>query len=607
MDNGNASWGIAPSAEEMQASLYRHTIATTQAEKEELSAQLKKSRRESQKMEAGLKGEMDALKRAMEKTVLQDQRARQKSLALQEQVKQAYAGAEEAEKDYKTITDGMEKWQNDEVEVKTEWDDMVILRDMAREENEAAGMTDVKILADLDGRLASIEAKYEKHKAKRDKLAKENEELRQKLEDIASAQREVEKRNEAVRQQRLMAEDYAGPSMLNLRQMLGREDGRVPGSGSWEHETNWQGSSAGIKLPVGLGSSSQLGNHMMSSMGGMPDAYNGGRSRQGSLFNPRLPPTTTHPRAATMGSANTAVAAISTQGIPLGASSGISHLGNPTGFFPNGSGDAASLAASTSMGNRGFRASSGRDGPTISPMMANVTAAPFMPSNVLSMGSNPSPTLANTDHHTSLVPPQLQHRIYLPRGRSNVGGGSQQAGDESTMPAGGPAFPPLPSHNATSALLANRQGQTPSVPGPSLASIVTRAIIPGNMGSLAQAHQPHQSHQPSRQGSGESPLPSGIPSPPIQRPLSWQGLARTNSSDLSGWPNTGNTLSPASEEFPPLSPVQLNHPDQSSPGIRQNVSQAHLGSQSGSWGRQAQGQGPSRRSSLLVKEGSDSR
>jgi hypothetical protein len=616
-DNGNASWGIAPSAEEIKASHIRHSIALAGIERDELAAQLKKSRRESQKVEAGLRSEVEALKRAMEKSTLPDQRSRQKSLALQEQVKQAFAAAEGAEKESENISSGMEGWEQDEIKVQDEWRSMHSARDAAREEKEEILAEDKKAMNELDQKLAGLTARFEKHAAKRDKLAKENEGLRQQLEGIASARREVEKRNDAIRQQRMIVDDYGGPGVA--RPASG-------GGGAWDFETNnWSGSRVpSARLPLvsnpNLALLGQASAPILptSTAGNYPEPFGPSRSRQGSVFNPRNLPASGgggHGRSSTGPSPSSAAVALATQGIPRGATGGISHLGNPTGFFANQVVSAEGLGGNTnptsSLASRAIRREP--SGGSVSPMMANVTAAPFMPCSPLVPNPSVSSMIQDTnqDHHTSLVPPQLQHRIYLPRGRSSTSPGivNRALGEErpavvpataiSSLNPATPAFPPLPSQNqnsSTSPVLSSKSGNALAA-GPSLASIVTRAIIPNHSPLLSQSGSGQGT--PSRQGSGEKTITLALPlrtsSPALNsRPGSWQAPFEADPHGWSSHPNP-NTLSPATEEFPPLSPVQSGMG-----GNQGRVSPSmNLRAETGpSWARPSGSQGPSRRGSL---------
>jgi hypothetical protein len=523
-----------------------HLVAAANAEKEELAAQLKKSRRESQKAEAALRSELEALKRAMEKTALPDLRSRQKSLALQEQVKQAFHAAAEAEREYEEIQERLESWRQQEVQVKDEWARMQSARDEAIEQKTLVLDSGKKALAELDAQLAQLKTRVVKQSGKREKLQKENKELREKLESVASARREVEKRNETVRQQQMIVDDYSASGY----------GGR---GGYWDQDASsgWNTRSGGLGMRAAeatYGMTTTQDELAYNPAIGPSGAFS--RSRQGSVatFQPRastsggsafLPPSRPNSMTTT---ANSAAAALATQGIPRSATAGISHLGNPTGFFSSTS--AAPNTSSQPMTTRGVRASMSTN---VSPMMANITAAPFMPASTqFYPTATPSPPLSQHEHTTSLVPPQLQHRIYLPGNRGNrispSGGTSSAHLPTSISPAvpraeiatpdvahlAAPSFPPLPSQ-AHPGQPANAHGQK-APPGPSLASIVTRAIIPPNS-SLMHGNQLQKSPV-----AGSDENSSSLPPRNPGRPLSWRTDHETSATS-------------GGDDFPSLSPA----------------------------------------------------
>jgi chromosome segregation ATPase len=90
-----------------QAAQIRHMIAAAHAEKEHVQSQIKEARRASQRAEAALRLEIETVKKATEKAGSLDLRAKQKALALQEQVKQAWAGSEHAEKETTSVEGGL--------------------------------------------------------------------------------------------------------------------------------------------------------------------------------------------------------------------------------------------------------------------------------------------------------------------------------------------------------------------------------------------------------------------------------------------------------------------------------------------------------------------
>lgn len=525
----------------------------------------------------------------MEKSILPDQRSRQKSLALQEQVKQAFAGAEGAEKEHEVVAGGLTGWQEDELRLKDQWHSMQSARDAAREEKDEVVEADQKAVAELDAKLSSITAKFEKHKAKKERLEKENQELRQKLEEIDSARREVEKRNEAIA--RGLGPDWNSQQRPppNLHQQPQPQQ-----RGGWELENgHWPASRMSMRSSPNL--SGIAGNNGPVAPNFNPEVPFPSRSRQGSIFNNNAPRNTNSTTTSTPGTGtpptNTTAAAVAlaTQGIPRGATGGISHLGNPTGFFAQpsdlngpthgtssltpGIGGPGGSLPSRRIQSPVAPSTSGKED-SVSPMLANVMAAPFMPKSslthtttVATPESTSEMSTSPHEHLTSLVPPQLQHRIYLPRGRSGTSPNTAPRAlvddhrvglppPPSSSPSppnvignkyqgNPPAFPPLPSRDAVGRTHSPTPSASSSPPassaslqhtggGPSLASIVTRAIIPthspllGPTGAPLPPQHHHHSHHSrsraplSRQNSAERfnlDRPSSV-----SRSGSWQGL-----------------------------------------------------------------------------------
>ncbi|KAJ9122366.1 hypothetical protein QFC22_001788 [Naganishia vaughanmartiniae] len=545
----------------------RHLISTAAMEKDELAAQLKKTRRESQKAEAALKAEVEALKRAIEKTTLPDLRSRQKSLALQEQVKQAIHGAADAEHEFEEINGRLDGWREEEDKLKEEWQSMQSARNAALEQKDSAIDSERKARGELDTQLSAVKARVHKQSTKKDKLHKENDELRQKLENVAEARREVEKRNEVVRHQQMLVDDYSA-SGYGGRPVAGTAN---VGGEYWDPSADSGASgwnSRGMNVSGMRGSESYSIPPQEDLYFAPPGAFP--RSRQGSVapstFQPRgfvPPPLSSSSRPNSMASANSAAAALATQGIPRSATSGISHLGNPTGFFAPGS---TPLPPNQQVPARSIRASLSAN---VSPMMANVTAAPFMPASTQFTHSAavPSPPASQHEHTTSLVPPQLQHRIYLPGNRGNrtlassnntinphVGTSTsispaipraEVTPSETASGLSAPSFPPLPSQ-ANTGLIGPGQKAPPAF-SPSLATIVTRAIIPSNS-TLMHGNQlqksPGVGHDDnSSAAGGRNPIGT------TSRPLSWMNRAEQLDRAIS------RTTSPAPDDFPVLSPA----------------------------------------------------
>ncbi len=586
------------SPEDNEINNLRHLISNVALEKEDLIGQLKRSRRESQRTEATLRSEIEALKRAIDKTTQPDQRSRQKSLALQEQVKQAWNAATEAESQHDMILNGMGGLHGAEASLREDWGKARAERDHAVEERDEAIEEDRNVMNKLDGELQTLQNKLDKQRMKKAKIAKENDELRQKLEEVASAQREVEKRNDSIRQQRMMVGDYGYGRM-------------------WDYDGAWGGRYGGMTHDTNGLHTADLQNVMR----GRQVGGGGGGGGAGTYAGVRP----FYPSNATASTSSAAVAragsaAMATQGLPPRSGNALtSHLGNPIGFFP----PTSSLTSSRSLrvvSREGVPGSGGSANATpASPLMANVTAAPFMPSRQPpSMDSG----YGYDQQTTSLVPPQLQHRIYLPSTRSrlsptfdhSVAGGQRLPGEE----GGGetaPAFPPLPSQG--SAL--NSSKTMPS--GPSLASIVNRAIIPTGPLSVSSTSNSVVASLRSPTGSMllEPALTDGAAlrpavSPGVSRQPSWAATSHPKATPLFTDAMDGHIqpTSAGGEEFPPL-PLSPSSPwgPSASPSIgpsRQITATPPFGSgpnssnssSAGGWQRQG---GPSRRSSLQTAPG----
>ncbi|TEB23593.1 hypothetical protein FA13DRAFT_1797912 [Coprinellus micaceus] len=131
-----------------------HSLSLINAERESLAASLKSARKESQKADAALRSEMEALKRASEKHSAGEVRSRQKVLALQEAVKRAQAATKE---------DRIKKDKEAEyARVKQE-------SDKVRKARETSVEKDRKRQESMRSELQSLTNKLEKLTAKKDK------------------------------------------------------------------------------------------------------------------------------------------------------------------------------------------------------------------------------------------------------------------------------------------------------------------------------------------------------------------------------------------------------------------------------------------------------
>lgn len=411
-DNSTPSIRDTPPPEsqsDSQTTQMRSQLVTASTEKEHLSSQIKEARRSSQRAEAALRQEIDAVRKAVEKAGTLDLRAKQKALALQEQVKQAWAGSETAEKETQAVEQGMSEVEARMDAARAELEACKEDMKRAREREEDARERDRRSRQEEEKKLAEVASKVEKLKVKKEKKEGERAELERRIEELEKQREDVERR--------------------------GEEDARRRLGDHWEHEHKPHG-------------------HFR-------------------RFQPRFP------------------AAVRPTGSPTHA--------NFTPFRPP--------------------PKPGRTG-------TNASAAPFVPG------------MYDPSHHTALMPPSMQHRIYLPNNQhvrprptptfhpppSVIAEQAAQAhAKASPTTASPPAFPPLPG-------AATGKQNVPS--GPSLASIVTKAVL-----------------------SPTSTL-GGRPSPPIASPTS-----SSPTPPASSMPPMNHRVSfgpPPNQErpdFPPLSPT----------------------------------------------------
>lgn len=495
--NGNADALAAPvptnilSPVDTQAAQIRHLIASAHVEKDHLQAQIKEARRASQRAEAALRAEIESVKRAVDKAGSLDLRAKQKALALQEQVKQGWAGAEAAEKENINVDGGTGDLENRLEAMKVEVGAVRGEWQIAKGKEEDIREREKKARAEEEKKLTEIVGKVEKLRAKKEKKEVEKAELEKRLEHLTREKEEAEKRNEEEKAARRSSGYY------------------FPRWEEYGHEGHGRSLTAHPSL-------NNLAGHNQYAAG---PTYRPRGGAQG--YQPRYP------------SAG-AVRPSPSQPSPTHQSTffPIQHPVPPANTSPAFR-PAKPLAIS----------------PATNPRGVNVAAIPFHPST--SYGSS-----QGFEHTTSLMPPQLQHRIYLPNVRPRPAPNfhpppsvlAEQS--QATRRSSPPAFPPLPGQ-----VVLGQQGGKGTPIGPSLASIVTRAVLSPTSAMAAQNVPPSfggTRPSPPLAGlktSGSLPVPispttasssSGVISPPLPTHLG-QRIAFS--------PTQGRN-----DDFPPLSP-----------------------------------------------------
>jgi hypothetical protein len=492
---------LSPS--DAQAAQLRQHIAAAHAEKEHLQNQIKEARRSSQRAEAALRVEIETVKRAIEKAGTMDMRAKQKTLALQEQVKQGWAGAEAAEKEMNLVQGGLADLERVFEEVKLELDTVKDEWKIVKDREDEVRERERRARAEEDKKLAEVVSKVDKLKAKKEKKEAEKLELEHRLEDLERQREEAERRNEEQKQRR--SSGYWPP---------------VRGGGWDDHD---QGRS--------------LSTHpSLTNLQG-PGHFAAGRGRGG--YGPRFP------------SSGPARPLNPPQPSPT-------HLPNTNTFYPHPSSPSV----------RPPRSVSAAPPPTVTSPSAvqraisggvNASAAPFHPTY---------------EHHTTMMPPQLQHRIYLPNVRPrptpNFHPPPSVLAERQSSPTtlSPPQFPPLP---GTTTGQATAPGAKPG--GPSLASIVTRAVLSPT--STLANQQP---------GGGPSRTNSSSSTPPISTTSSTSMGQRVNFAPMP------EKTDQQSFNTGPWASLQSGYPSQQSQaGQTQGQGQGQGQGQEDRWGRQSPG------------------
>jgi hypothetical protein len=455
-----------------QTAQTRHLIAAAHAEREHLQARIKEARKTAQRSEAALRTEIESMKRSNEKAGGNDQRNKQKYLALQEQVKQGWAGAEAANKEAEAVKNGTPDIEGRVKTVTAELEAVRVEWKKVKEREEEARDVDKKMRADEDKRMAELDTKIEKLRARKEKKDGERAELLKKLEELEKQRGEVERKGEENKAMRRTGyypglrwdQNQAGPGGNQTTPEFNPnapnfESGRTisphPSMSNLHQANNNYGPGTGFRR------------------GGFQHRYPSGGSR---------PPPTQHAQH--------------------------SPTINQT-FFPSGGAPGAPPSPAWQAKTDSNRTGRGSTGP-------NPAAAPFLPASFSGSGPPAGPggaaPFGDPGLHTAFMPPQLQHRIYLPNSvrprptpnfhpppsvlaeqQAQASSSSSSSSSNSGIPA---AFPPLP---ATST-------PRPAAGGPSLASIVTRAVLAPTSALAAGSigPTPHGSSHGSAPGSGRA-------------------------------------------------------------------------------------------------------
>lgn len=166
-------------------------LEASEALKASLIADVKRARKESSKQEAGLRHEIDAVKRGMDRMSATDQRSRQKVLALQELIKQTTIQTKEIHEQADVSEKEQPEWEQQDAQLESE---VETLRKEVEAEEAAAQADwdkDDTALAALEKELRSLEVAAKTLETERDELRDDK---------LASIHSEIEKVREQAHQ-----------------------------------------------------------------------------------------------------------------------------------------------------------------------------------------------------------------------------------------------------------------------------------------------------------------------------------------------------------------------------------------------------------------------
>ncbi|SPO21016.1 uncharacterized protein UTRI_00493 [Ustilago trichophora] len=166
-------------------------LEASEALKASLIADVKKARKESSKQEAGLRHEIDAVKRGMDRMSATDHRSRQKVLALQELIKQTTIHTKEIHEQAEITEKEQPEWEEQDATLEA---NVEALRKEVEAEEAAAQAEwdkDEAALAVLEKELRSLEATAKTLEAERDELRDDK---------LASVRAEIEKVKEQAKE-----------------------------------------------------------------------------------------------------------------------------------------------------------------------------------------------------------------------------------------------------------------------------------------------------------------------------------------------------------------------------------------------------------------------
>lgn len=172
-----------------------HKLNLLTSQQATLTADLKSARKESQKAEAALKAEIDALRKASEKNTQAETRARQKVLALQEAVRRTANATDEIKVKVEETEREIPELEKKRVEVEAEWERIKKQAECVEARRAEVEATEQRRVECLQAELAGLGNRMERLNVRKEKLEGEGgviSELEERLRRLEEERERVE-------------------------------------------------------------------------------------------------------------------------------------------------------------------------------------------------------------------------------------------------------------------------------------------------------------------------------------------------------------------------------------------------------------------------------
>ncbi|KAK0546321.1 hypothetical protein OC846_005318 [Tilletia horrida] len=239
----------------------RRALSRSNAHREQLSASLRKARKDSSRSESNLRNEIDALQRNLDRSSAADGRTKQKILALQENVRQAKAAEERLSEEVKA---SQTEWEH----CQSKFNSSRAAREKEQADWDAERSTQETRVRTLEDALKEQERKRDKLRAELDDREKRKEKMDAKWAKVANLEAELKRLKEEVEGVREGAVIFAAASANSSHTSGSTAQGvstpppshaSILGPNSTQSPQSMSSHSSQAGAPPGLMSTSEIG------------------------------------------------------------------------------------------------------------------------------------------------------------------------------------------------------------------------------------------------------------------------------------------------------------------------------------------------------------